>query len=74
MPRTAPKDPVLASNKKAFHDYTVAEKLEAGIQLSGTEVKSCRDRAVQLGEGYIKIENGQAFLYVYIFITYNSGF
>ena len=73
MPRTAPKDPVLASNKKAFHDYTVAEKLEAGIQLSGTEVKSCRDRAVQLGEGYIKIENGQAFLYNVHIAVYGFG-
>ncbi|MBR7103640.1 MAG: SsrA-binding protein SmpB [Lentisphaeria bacterium] len=73
MPRATPKDPVLASNKKAFHDYTVLDKYEAGIQLSGTEVKSCRDRAVQMGEGYIKVENCQAFLYNMHISVYGFG-
>ena len=48
MPRQDPKDPVLATNRKAFHDYHVMERFEAGIQLRGTEVKSCRARAIQL--------------------------
>ena len=48
MPRQTPKDPVLATNKKAFHDYNIIERFEAGIQLVGTEVKSCRERAIQL--------------------------
>ena len=73
MPRATPKDPVLASTKKAFHDYTVLDKYEAGIQLSGTEVKSCRDRAVQMGEGYIKVENCQAFLYNMHISVYGFG-
>ena len=38
MPRQDPKDPVLATNRKAFHDYNVLERFEAGIQLLGTEV------------------------------------
>lgn len=73
MPRATPSDPILANNRKAFHDYTVLEKFEAGIQLTGTEVKSCRDRAVQLGEGYVKIENGQAFLYNVHISVYGFG-
>ena len=73
MPRITPSDPILANNKKAFHDYTVLEKYEVGIQLTGTEVKSCRDRAVQLGEGYVKIENGQAFLYNVHISVYGFG-
>ena len=48
-------DPTLASNRKAFHDYNVIERFEAGIQLTGTEVKSCRARAIQLNEGFAKI-------------------
>ncbi len=62
MPRQTPADPVLATNKKAYHDYNILEKFEAGIQLVGTEVKSCRERAIQMGEGYVKIQNGQAWL------------
>ena len=73
MPRVTPNDPILANNRKAFHDYTIVEKFEAGIQLTGTEVKSCRDRAVQLGEGYVKIENGQAFLYNVHISVYGFG-
>ena len=73
MPRATPNDPILASNKKAFHDYTVLDKYEAGIQLTGTEVKSCRDRAVQLGEGYVRIENCQAFLYNVHISVYGFG-
>ena len=73
MPRATPADPVLANNRKAFHDYTILEKYEAGIQLTGTEVKSCRSRSVQLGEGYVKIENRQAFLYNVHISVYGFG-
>ncbi len=62
MPRKDSGDPVLATNRKAYHDYTVLEKFEAGIHLCGTEVKSCRARAIQLQEGYIHIENGRVLL------------
>ena len=63
MPRKDPKDPNLATNRKAFHDYNVLERFEAGIQLVGTEVKSCRARSIQLQEGFVKIEKNQALLY-----------
>ena len=73
MPRQDPKDPTLATNRKAFHDYNVLERMEAGIQLVGTEVKSCRARAIQLQEGFIRIENGQALLYNVHIAGYDFG-
>ena len=66
-------DPVLATNKRAFHNYIVGDRYEAGIKLTGTEVKSCRARSVQLGEGYVKIENRQAFLYNAHISVYGFG-
>ncbi|MBE6357251.1 MAG: SsrA-binding protein SmpB [Lentisphaerae bacterium] len=73
MPRQDPKDPVLATNRKAFHDYNVLERFEAGIQLVGTEVKSCRARAIQMQEGFVKIENNQALLYNVHIAGYDFG-
>ena len=62
MPRKSPDNPVIATNKKAFHDYLVHERYEAGIKLVGTEVKSCRERAVTLTDAYVRLENGEAWL------------
>ena len=55
-------DPKLASNRRALHVYAILQRFEAGIQLSGTEVKSCRERAIQLQEGFITVERGEAWL------------
>jgi SsrA-binding protein len=52
----------LASNRKAQHDYQVLERFEAGIELTGTEVKSVRSGKVQLKDSYVDFKNGQAFL------------
>ena len=52
----------IASNRKARFDYHVDEDIEAGLVLTGTEVKSLRDGKVQLVDGYATIEHGQAFL------------
>ena len=52
---------MLAQNKKAWHDYFVDEKLEAGIELFGTEVKSLRAGAVNLKESYCSFKNGEIF-------------
>lgn len=49
-------------NKKALHNYYILEKIEAGIVLSGSEVKSIRSGRVDLGESYVRILNGEAFL------------
>jgi len=48
----------LAANRKALHDYHVLERVEAGLALTGTEVKSCREGKVQLREGYVDFRGG----------------
>jgi SsrA-binding protein len=64
---------VLATNKKAFHDYTVLEKYEAGVELVGTEVKSCRAHSITMADAYVKIINGQAFLLNVHIASYDHG-
>ena len=54
---------VLATNRKASHDYFIDEKLEAGIELRGAEVKSIRAGNFSLNEGYASVEGGQVILY-----------
>lgn len=54
---------VYANNKKAYHDYHILEKLEAGISLAGSEAKAIRSARVNLKDGFIKIINGEAFLF-----------
>ncbi|KAB2967707.1 MAG: SsrA-binding protein SmpB [Thermoanaerobaculia bacterium] len=53
---------VLAANRKALFDYHVLERLEAGVALTGTEVKSCRAGRIQLREGWIDFRDGEAWL------------
>jgi SsrA-binding protein len=63
----------LATNRKAWHDYHVLETLEAGIALTGTEVKSCRARNLSLGEAYGRVEGGELFLYNMHISPYEEG-
>ncbi len=53
---------VVAQNKKAYHDYFIEEKIEAGIVLSGTEVKSIRQGKLNLKESYASIVGGEVIL------------
>ena len=54
---------IVANNRKAFHEYAISDRYEAGLILTGTEVKSARLGKVNLGEGWIDIdENGEAFM------------
>lgn len=53
----------IANNKKAFHDYYIEEKFEAGLVLKGSEVKSLRAGRVNLKDGFIKIVRGEAFVF-----------
>lgn len=53
---------ILAQNKKARHDYDIIEQFEAGIELKGTEVKSCKAGKVNLRDAYVRIKDGEAFL------------
>lgn len=64
---------VVSGNRKAYHEYHIDEKYEAGIVLTGTEVKSVRDSRINLREGYAKIENGELFLYNVHISTYAQG-
>jgi len=50
-------------NKKAFHNYIIEDKYEAGIVLTGTEVKSIRAGKAQITEAFVRVENGDAILY-----------
>lgn len=53
---------VVAQNKKARHDYSIVDTIEAGIVLTGTEIKSVRVARIQLKDGYAQIKNGEAWL------------
>ncbi len=53
----------IAKNSKAFHDYFVEERCEAGIVLSGTEVKSIRQGAVNLKDGWCQVKDGELWVY-----------
>ncbi len=53
---------VIATNKKAYHEYEIMEKFEAGIMLQGTEVKSLREGRVNLGQGWVSFIKDEAFL------------
>jgi SsrA-binding protein len=58
--RAGPK--VLAANRSARHDYYIEEKIEAGVALTGTEIKSLRAGRASLAESYVKVQDGEALL------------
>lgn len=64
---------VIAQNKKAYHDYFVDEKYEAGIALYGTEVKSVRGGAVNLKDSYCSIKNGELYVIGMHISPYEKG-
>ncbi len=64
---------VFAQNRKAFHDYFLEETCEAGIALTGTEVKSVRAGKVNLKDSYARVENGQVFVYNMHISPYEQG-
>ena len=64
---------LIAQNKKAYHDYFIEETIQAGISLVGTEVKSLRAGKCSLKESFIRIENGEAFIYNMHISPYEQG-
>ena len=54
---------VIASNRKATHDFHIHERMEAGIALLGSEVKSLRDARVTIADGWVEIRRGQAYVH-----------
>lgn len=63
----------IAENRKAYHDYFIIEKIEAGIMLTGTEIKSIRMGLINLKDSFAKIEKGQVFLYNMHISPYTHG-
>ena len=64
---------LVANNKKAYHDYFIEDKYEAGISLHGTEVKSLRMGKCSIKESFIRIENGEVFIYGMHISPYEKG-
>ena len=64
---------LIANNKKAYHDYFIHEKYEAGIALCGTEVKSLRQGKCSLKDSFVRIENGEVFVYNMHISPYEKG-
>ena len=64
---------LIANNKKAYHDYFIEEKYEAGISLNGTEVKSLRMGKCSIKESFIRIENGEVLIYGMHISPYEKG-
>ena len=63
----------IAANRKAFHDYFIEDKLEAGIELAGTEVKSIRQGNVNLKDSFCGVKDGELFLYGMHISPYEKG-
>ena len=64
---------LVANNKKAYHDYFIEEKYEAGLVLHGTEVKSLRMGKCSIKEAFIRIENSEVFIYGMHISPYEKG-
>ena len=65
---------IIASNKKARHDYFIENTYEAGLVLTGTEIKSIRQGKVNLKESYARVENGEVFVYSMNISPYDHGY
>ncbi|MBQ3906925.1 MAG: SsrA-binding protein SmpB [Lachnospiraceae bacterium] len=72
MGKKEPKK-LIANNKKAYHDYFIDETYEAGIALHGTEVKSMRLGKCSIKESFIRIENGEVYVYGMHVSPYEKG-
>lgn len=53
---------MVSQNRRAFHDYFIEETLEAGISLTGSEIKSIRDGKITISEAYVRVDNGEVWL------------
>ena len=73
MPKDKDANRSIAQNKKAFHEYFVEESYEAGIELHGTEVKSMRMGQCSIKEAFVRIDNGEMFIYQMHVNPYEKG-
>ncbi len=67
------QEKLIANNKKAYHDFFILDTYEAGISLAGTEVKSLRMGKCSIKEAFIRIENGEVFIYGMNISPYEKG-
>jgi SsrA-binding protein len=73
MSRVEPSEKVVAQNRRARHDYEILDTVEAGIVLTGTEVKSLRGGKASLAEAYATVESGEAFVLQLHIPPYEQG-
>jgi SsrA-binding protein len=66
--------PTFATNKRAFHDYNILDRLEAGIVLTGSEIKSVRANRLNFNDSFVRIKDGQAWLINMYIAPYPGGF
>jgi SsrA-binding protein len=71
--RASPSEKVVATNRKAFHDYFIEERYEAGMMLHGTEVKSLREGRVNLQDSYASVRGSEVFLHQCHISPYSHG-
>ncbi|MGI6119664.1 MAG: SsrA-binding protein SmpB [Desulfosporosinus sp.] len=64
---------IVAENRKAFHDYFVEDRVEAGIILTGTEIKSIREGRVNLKDSYARLDNGEIWVHQMHISPYEQG-
>ena len=64
---------LISNNKKAWHDFTILEKYQAGIVLTGTEIKSIRNGRINLKDSYAHIEDGEIFIHKMHISPYEQG-
>src|SRR6266478_5506018 len=69
----ATNEKLLASNRAAFHEYHISDKYEAGIALTGTEVKSVMGGRIQLKDSYVSVRDGEAWLFNAHISPYSHG-
>lgn len=73
MAKKPPQDNTICRNRKALHRFVILEKLECGIALTGTEVKSLRDRNASIGEAYARLDGGELWLIGFHIASYKFG-
>lgn len=72
-PKPADGHKQIAGNRKAFHDYEILDRLEAGVALTGTEIKSLRAGGAHIREAYARPQNGELWLYGAHIAPYDAG-
>src|SRR5918995_4883663 len=72
-PARTTNDRTIASNRRAYHDYFIDDTYDAGIVLTGTEIKSIRAGKISLGDGFVRVQGGEAWLENVYVAPYEHG-